>query len=470
MDFPPIGWAARARQVARLGLAAFLWLMPAAAGADRLDWRVKENSVDAQIEGWPLHRLLENISAKTRWQIYVEPDVQRSVSAKFKDLKPGEALRRLLGDLNFALLPSANGPSRLYIFRNSQAGATQLVAAPREGTGGGGAIRNELIVTLKPGATTSIDDLAKRLGAQVVGRLDAQHAYRLRFDSDEAATAGRAALTENADVDSTETNYAIPRPELPEALAAGGVTPFTLRPRAVADNGQIVVGLIDTPIQTEGTVLKDFLLPGISVAGKSELPPDQLTHATGMGEIILYAQMHSPDAAKGSAVRLLPVDVYGDAGSTTTFEIARGIYEAINGGASIVNLSLGGDSDSPLVRNLISSGHAQGVIFVGAAGNEPVTTATYPAAYPEVIAVTATGRNGDLASYANRGDFVDLAATGSSVVPFQGRAYLMVGTSTAAANVTGLAAALANSSGKRGADLEAQIRQPATPKPGSGGK
>ena len=51
-----------------------------------------------------------------------------------------------------------------------------------------------------------------------------------------------------------------------------------------------------------------------------------------------------------------------------------------------------------------------------AAGNQPVSTPTYPAAIPGVNAVTALGAPGQLASYANFGSFVEMALPGASVV------------------------------------------------------
>src|SRR5262249_28931989 len=90
----------------------------------------------------------------------------------------------------------------------------------------------------------------------------------------------------------------------------------------------------------------------------------------------------------------------------------------------------------------------KGIVFFGAAGNEPVTTPTFPAAYPEVVAVTAGDRNGQIADYANRGSFVDIMAPGTSVVPFDGQAYSVVGTSSATAYASGIAAGLADSSKK----------------------
>ena len=444
-----------------LCLAALaLSLALAQAAGDTLDWRLKENTVDAQIDNWPLQQLLETVAAKTGWQIYVEPDTEHRVSAKFKNAKPGEALRRLLGDLSYALVPADKGPARLYIFRNSQAQATQLVAAPRETTEGRShALGKELIVTLKPDSKTSIDDLAKQLGARVVGRIDKLHAYRLQFDSEEAAASARQSLASNSDVSSTESNVSIDRPQVPAALPGTGALPFNLRPRSVSDSSQVTIGLIDTAVQTEGTVLKDFLLKGISVAGETTPPSGQLTHGSAMAETMLYALAKAPDAAQGTPVRILPVDVYGGAENTTTFQVTQGIVEAINAGAPIINLSLGGTTDSALLRSVIEAGTQQGIIFVAAAGNEPVTTPTYPAAYPGVIAVTALTRDGQIASYANRGDFVNAAAPGTSVVPYDGQSYVIVGTSTSAANASAYASALMSSSGKSGTDLAALIRQ-----------
>jgi hypothetical protein len=188
-----------------------------------------------------------------------------------------------------------------------------------------------------------------------------------------------------------------------------------------------------------------------------------------MAETILNTLAKSPDAANGTPVRILPVDVYGGSETTTTFEIAQGIQAAVNGGATIINLSLGGTADSPLLHGLITAAHDQGILFLAAAGNEPVTTLTYPAAYPEVIPLTAVLPDGTLASYANRGSFVTDGAPGTSVVAFQGQAYLVVGTSVSTANGSALAAYEAASSGKTGSALDTLIRQLLALKPGAVG-
>jgi len=94
--------------------------------------------------------------------IYFEPDTEYTVTSRFHRLKPSEALRRLLGELNFALLPQINGPAKLFIYRNSVHDATQLiqVAKKPKTDPGSNSIPNELIVRLKPGGKESIDALA----------------------------------------------------------------------------------------------------------------------------------------------------------------------------------------------------------------------------------------------------------------------------------------------------------------------
>src|SRR6266568_2072079 len=100
---------------------------------DEIFWRANQNQVDAEIESWPLPKVLEAISSSTGWKIYLEPDTQHTVTTRFHKLKPADALRRLLGELNFALLPQTNGPARLFIYRSSVHAATQLIptAKPR---------------------------------------------------------------------------------------------------------------------------------------------------------------------------------------------------------------------------------------------------------------------------------------------------------------------------------------------------
>ncbi|HVY72218.1 MAG TPA: S8 family serine peptidase, partial [Verrucomicrobiae bacterium] len=210
----------------------------------------------------------------------------------------------------------------------------------------------------------------------------------------------------------------------------------------------------------QGSGIKDFLLSSVSAASNPGQPsPDQITHGTSMAETILRGVSLTDTSANGTPVRILPVDVYGASESTTTFDVGKGIDAALAGGATIINMSLGSAGDSPFVQQIIQSAHQQGAIFVGAAGNTPVTTPTYPAAYPEVIAVTAGDRSGQLATYANRGPFIDVMAPGADVVQYNNQAYLGQGTSFSTAYVSGVAAGLVSTTSKPLSQVEADVRR-----------
>jgi len=439
-------------------LAAGLALLsaPAHAATNSLDWRTVENRVDADIHDWPLDRLLKEVTARTGWQVFVEPDLPVQVSTRFKDLPPGDALRRLLDTLNFALLPQSNSASHLLVFRTSMQDATQAVRASATNALSGArgkAIPNELIVKLKPGA--DIEALARALGAKIVGRLDKLNTYRLQFDSADAANAARDALAQNPDVASVDNNYAIDRPPETRDVASTSLSPLQLKPRASTCDGKVIVGLVDTPVQKLDGNLNDFLLPAVSVAGDAPTSPDMPTHATAMAQTLLRGVQASSGAS--SAVKVLPVDVYGGAPSTTTFEVGMGVYKAVNSGATILNLSLGSDGDSPFLHNLLQQASQQNVMIFAAAGNTPVTTPTYPAAYPEVIAVTAGDKRGQISSYANRGSFVSLIAPGANIIYFNGQPYYVSGTSAATAFASGMAAGMSDCS-KTPAQVEAALK------------
>jgi hypothetical protein len=424
-------------------LAGFLWLaasglMASAASApppakpEALTWQKSPERITADIQKWPLRQVLQKVAEKSGWRVYVEPGIDFEVSTRFKEVKTGEALRLLLGRLNYALVPVTNGPSRLLVFRTSRENATLMVRGNAEH---GGRVPNELLVRLKTGA--EIDQLAKKLGAKVTGRLDGQGRYRLEFEDDEATQAARKALSESSDVESVDDNYYVDRPPDPQQAFGTTIPPVSLQLRPPSGDGRVIVGLIDTGMQSLGGNLDQFILKSISVAGQSNPDPSAPAHGSSMAETILRSLQ---EITKGStSVQILPVDVYGPNASTTTFDVAAGVVAAVNGGATVINLSLGSSSDAPFLKALMQEVVARDIIVFAAAGNEPVTTPFYPAAYPDVLAVTANDR-GQIADYANRGSFVSLAAPGTSVVYFNGKPFYVVGTSAASAFASGIAA------------------------------
>ncbi|WP_309386130.1 S8 family peptidase [Cerasicoccus frondis] len=114
------------------------------------------------------------------------------------------------------------------------------------------------------------------------------------------------------------------------------------------------------------------------------------------------------------AAEILAYQAMGE-DSGNTFTIAKGIVDAVDHGANIINLSLGGWGDTPAIRNAVAYATDKGVVIVAAVGNDRLDQITYPAAYPDVIAVTSVDAGLHWAEYPNaglRGEWPDIAAPG----------------------------------------------------------
>lgn len=422
-------------------LTAFLSVR--ADATNTLVWNVAADQVSADVRGEALWPLLEDIAHQTGWHIFVEPGINRKSDTKFKDLPRGEALKKLLGDLNFAFVPQTNGPDFLYVFATVMRNATRQVAGA-VGLGKanllGKHVPNELLLKVKPG--TDIEALAKALGAKIIGRDDKLGLYRLQFKDAAAADAALEKLKSNSDVSTVDYNYLYDPPVAPQLLPNAPVAPVKLALNPPGDSGRVIVGLVDTSIQSLGPDLDPFVLKAISVAGDANLSSSDPTHATSMAETILRAM-----AAQGgsTSAQILPVDVYGADPLASTWNVALGIQQAVNAGANPINLSLGTATDSTILDQMIQEAQAKGIVFFAAAGNQPVDTPTYPAALPGVYAVAATQGN-ELAPYSNYGNFISLALPGQSVIYLGGQAWVVQGTSPATAYATGVAAGVKSTS------------------------
>jgi len=433
-------------------LACGLGARAAETNSNSLVWHKAAGRVDADLHGEPLWPLLEDIARQTGWHIFVEPGSSRNASTKFQDLQATDALRMLLGNLNFAFVPQTNGPDFLYVFTTRRENATRQVVAtnapPRR-------VANELLVKLKPG--TNIDALAKLLGAKITGRNDKAGIYRLLFENADSTGAALGSLKTNSDVAAVDYNYIYDAPPTPQLLANAPVGPVSLTLNPPGDSGKLVVGLIDTPVQPLDGSLNDFLLKQVSVTGDTYDTGSDPTHGTAMAEAILRAISQSSGGG-GTSAQILPVNVYSSGETTTSWDVAMGIQAAVDGGANVLNLSLGGAGDSSVLDSVIAQAVAAGIPIFAAAGNQPLGTPTYPAADPGVLAVTAT-QGGQLAPYANYGSFVSLAFPGGVVIYLGGTAYVVQGTSVSTATATGVAVGNKSALGWNWSQIEAAMQQ-----------
>ena len=442
------------------------------APAGYLRWNRAKRRVDADFRGWPIQLALEKIAAATGWTVLIEPGLETRVAGRFRNRTESDALAALLADVNYALVPAPKGPSRLLVFQSSSDNATLAIAPAKEpeAKAEAGRLDKELIVRLKKGSKEDIHALAKRLGARVAGSIDGLDAHRLVFDDAEAANRARTELASNENVESVESNYAIGSPTQLER--ANGLNPpfLGLKARPMKDGSSVIVALLDTAVPAAGVTHSDFLLPGVSVAGAAQTGAG-LSHGPAMFETVIQGLSLTQQSASGQPVRVLPIDVYGGRAETSSFEVAQGVVAALERGADIINLSLAGPTSSPILHDVLQQASQAGVLAFAAPGNQPTTAPNYPAAYPEVVAVTASDRRGTLAPYANRGAYVDLIAPGTSVIPYQGESYIVNGTSVATAYTAGLAAGLLADSNKPASEVLKQLQSrlgftpPPTPVP-----
>jgi subtilisin family serine protease len=242
---------------------------------------------------------------------------------------------------------------------------------------------------------------------------------------DKAAEAEKAGDTPPAEQAGDAAQYALAKLHLPEA-------------QALARGNSVVVAVIDTEIdathpELAGAVTDSF--DALGVAGPKE------THGTGIaGTIAGHARL----LGAAPSVRILAIRAFGS-GIGTTFTIIKGLDYAVAHDARVINMSFAGPSDPALTRALAAA-HGRGRILVAAVGNKgPKSPALFPAADPNVIAVTATDAKDRLFEGANRGDHVAIAAPGVDIlVAAPGSTYSMsTGTSFASAYVAGVAALLA---------------------------
>jgi subtilisin family serine protease len=204
----------------------------------------------------------------------------------------------------------------------------------------------------------------------------------------------------------------------------------------------IKVALLDS-----GVDINHPLLLGVSIRQKDFLPPlpnsgknNHNSHGTAMASVIASHTDSYSGIAPGCEI--LSYRVIDDTGSTDSYTVASAIISAVKDGADVINLSLGGETGSEVLKQSVSYAKDHGVPVIAAVGNEGVGYVNFPAAYDGVIGVTSVGVNGRVTNFSNFGDGVDLAAPGTGVLTAtdSSEVGIFTGTSISTAIVTGAVA------------------------------
>lgn len=235
-------------------------------------------------------------------------------------------------------------------------------------------------------------------------------------------------------------------------------------------NSTIKIAIVDTGVQLNHPDLVNKLLPGYDFVNRDTSPEDGNGHGTHVAGIAA-AMTNNTRGVAGIAplASILPVRVLDNNGSGLLSDIANGIIYAVNQGAQVINLSLGGAQGATTLQNAIDYAWSRGAVIVAAAGNNGVSTPTYPANYSNVIAVASTDSADRKSSFSNYGRWVEVAAPGSNILStYTGSYYAYLdGTSMASPQVAGLAALLAGQ-GRSNTEIRSIIQNTADPVPGTG--
>jgi subtilisin family serine protease len=297
--------------------------------------------------------------------------------------------------------------------------------------------------------------------------------YYYRLQQEEEAKP--APVGTPAPASSPEASLAPPPASAPTLAAPGayaGPALHLAEAHQLATGKGVRVAVIDSQIdaahpEIEGAVADRF--DAVETGGQESEPQ---AHGTGMAGAIVGRKKLEGAAP---AAQLLAVRAFGDRGDAAqavSLDIAAGIDWAAEKGAKIVNMSFAGPAD-PLLAQMVQAAAARGLILIAAAGNDgPRAAPQYPAAYREVIAVSALDDQSRLYAQAVGGPHVALAAPGVDVLAAAPRgAYdLSTGTSIACAELSGVAALLLEREpGLSAAALRARLRAAAKPVAGVAG-
>ena len=180
----------------------------------------------------------------------------------------------------------------------------------------------------------------------------------------------------------------------------------------VTGSTNVTIAIIDSGIDENHPDLAAKIVPGYDFIDSDGDPHDLNGHGTHVAGIAAAVTNNGVGVA-GMAwgAKIMPVRVLDAAGNGSTTDVAAGIGWAQIMGAQIINLSLGGPSGSQTLLDAITSAHNAGILVVAAMGNNS-TAPEYPAAYANVMAVSATDQADNRAPYSNYGAHNDIAAPG----------------------------------------------------------
>jgi subtilisin family serine protease/N-acetylneuraminic acid mutarotase len=338
-------------------------------------------------------------------------------------------------------------------------------------------VPDRLIVKLRPGAQASLAAWSAQHNLLAEERLFAGNAtpaelasiYRMSLAPGSDVLQTAAALSADPQVEWAEPDYlayaiAIPNDPLFSSQWALTKIAAPVAWDVVTGTQTIAIAIIDSgidlshpdlagqvwvnPGETPGNGLDEDNngyvddVNGWDFVNDDNNPSDDEGHGTQVSGVASAATNNAAGIAGMCwGCRIMPVKVMQASGVANYSDIAAGVRYAAEKGAKVINLSLGGYSDSHTLHSAIQYAISKDAVVIAGAGNDGVSTRFYPAAYEEVLAVAGTDASDVKTAISNYGDWVDLSAPAAAITTtFMGGDYgAAEGTSFAASFTSGLA-------------------------------
>ncbi|MCW3975480.1 MAG: S8 family peptidase [Candidatus Bathyarchaeota archaeon] len=180
----------------------------------------------------------------------------------------------------------------------------------------------------------------------------------------------------------------------------------------------IVIAVLDTGIDHNHPDLKDNIIKGWNFVDGNDNTTDLDGHGTHVSGIIA-ATVNNGIGIAGIApkAKIMPLKVISERGGSW-LDLDGAIRYATANGAKIISMSLGGKMSPAFTLSTsltIKTAYYNNVTIIAAAGNEGTSSKLYPAAYSNVISVSAIDKEHNKAEFSNYGRHITFSAPGVNI-------------------------------------------------------